>query len=111
VSPNYIGGMRMSAEMLRPHVVEFLDEMLRDKDKNLRIEEVAIGTRSQFIGQTLGSSRFRQVADVLVLAIRDATKGFVYNPGPDLVLADSMKLIVLGPMDAVHKLKDLLSAA
>lgn len=110
VSPNYIGGMRMSAELLRPHVVEFLDEMLRDKDKNLRIEEVAIGQGSAFVGQTLGSSRFRQVADVLVLAIRDATRGFVYNPGPDLVLTDAMKLIVLGPMDAVHKLRDLLTA-
>lgn len=110
VSPNYIGGMRMSAEMLRPHVVEFLDEMLRDKDKNLRIEEVAIGQGSVFVGQTLGSSRFRQVADVLVLAIRDATRGFIYNPGPDLVLTDAMKLIVLGPLDSVHKLRELLDA-
>lgn len=108
VSPNYIGGMRIGAEMLRPHVVEFLDEMLRDKDKNLRIEEVAIPSTSSFVGQTLGSSRFRQVADVLVLAIRAPKRGFLYNPGPDLVLEDAMNLIVLGPMDAVHKLRELL---
>jgi len=105
VSPNYIGGMRMVAEMVRPHVVKFLDEMIRDKDKNLRIDEVAIGQRSPYVGQTLGGSRFRQVADVLVLAVRDATGGFLYNPGPDLVLTDAMKLIVLGPLDAVQRLR------
>ena len=110
VSPNYIGGMRIVAEMVRPNVVEFLDEMLRDKDKNLRFEEVEVGSTSPFVGQTLGASRFRQVADVLVLAVRDAGRGFVYNPGPDLVLSGAMKLIVLGPMTSVHKLRDLLTA-
>src|SRR4029079_18766926 len=31
VSPNYIGGMRLFCELLRPAVVRFLDDMLRDK--------------------------------------------------------------------------------
>src|SRR5262249_52690833 len=31
VSPNYIGGMRMVSELLRPQVVKFLDEMRRDR--------------------------------------------------------------------------------
>ncbi|MBF0593321.1 MAG: potassium channel family protein, partial [Nitrospirae bacterium] len=42
VSPHFIGGMRMASEMFRPTVVSFLDTMLRDKDRNLRIEEVSV---------------------------------------------------------------------
>lgn len=106
VSPNYIGGMRMVSEMLRPHVVEFLDEMLRDKDKNLRIEEVEIVRGSPLSGQTLGGARFRQTADVLVLAVRDPSRGYVYNPGPDHVLVEAAKLIVLGPAMAVVRLRE-----
>lgn len=43
VSPNYIGGMRMASEILRPKAVAFMDKMLRDKgEQQLRIEELRI---------------------------------------------------------------------
>jgi voltage-gated potassium channel len=32
VSPNYIGGMRLANEMIRPKTVEFLDRILQDRD-------------------------------------------------------------------------------
>ena len=42
VNPTMIGGRRMASECIRPEVNEFLDQMLRDKDKNLRLEEVSV---------------------------------------------------------------------
>ena len=42
ISPCFIGGLRMASEMVRPTVVSFLDTMLRDKEKNLRVEEVSV---------------------------------------------------------------------
>src|SRR5207247_2448501 len=53
VSPTAIGGRRMASEVIRPEVNEFLDQMLRDKDKNLRLEEVVIPEGSPLIGMTL----------------------------------------------------------
>ena len=50
VSPNFIGGMRMVSEMLRPSVVRFMDDMLRDKRAAYRIEEVTIGAGSPLEG-------------------------------------------------------------
>jgi len=41
VSPDFTGGMRMAASMIRPHVVSFLDEMLRS-ELNTRIDEVPV---------------------------------------------------------------------
>jgi voltage-gated potassium channel len=40
ISPSFIGGLRIVSEMIRPTVVSFLDTMMRDKEKNLRIEEI-----------------------------------------------------------------------
>ncbi len=106
VSPNFIGGMRLASELLRPNVVEFLDEMIRDRDMNLRIEEVSIPHGSPFAGKTLRESRIRDVTDALVLAIRSGGKGFSYNPGPDTVLAAGVTLVLLGRSASVAKLRD-----
>jgi voltage-gated potassium channel len=41
VSPDFTGGMRIASAMVRPHVVNFMDQMLRS-DKGLRVEELAV---------------------------------------------------------------------
>ena len=52
VSPNFIGGMRMASEMLRPTVVRFLDEMLHE-EQTTRIEEVKVSPGSIMVGRTV----------------------------------------------------------
>jgi voltage-gated potassium channel len=108
VSPNYIGGLRMVSELLRPQVVKFLDEMRRDKAK-VRIEEVDIPPRSPLGGKTLGNSGIRgQSADVLVLAVQiHGKEGYRYNPGADFMLDAGMTLVVLGPLSQVEALRQL----
>ena len=108
VSPNYIGGLRMVSELLRPQVVKFLDEMRRDKAR-FRIEEVDIPDSSPLAGKSLGNSGIRgQVADVLVLAVQVRGKeGYRYNPGADFVLDVGMTLVVLGPLTQVEQLRQL----
>lgn len=77
VSPTYIGGLRMVSEMVRPTVVSFLDIMLRDKDRNLRIEEVAISVQQDGKEiKTIGLSAFRET---LLLAVK-TRDGWTYNP-------------------------------
>ena len=45
MNPTMIGARRLAGELIRPEVHEFLDQMVRDKDKNLRLEEVAVAAR------------------------------------------------------------------
>src|SRR3954447_19879492 len=59
VSPNLIGGMRLASEVLRPHVVGFLDLMLREQSRTLRIEEIVVPTNSPWIGKSLGDIALR----------------------------------------------------
>jgi voltage-gated potassium channel len=91
--------------MIRPQVVEFLDLMLRDRDKNLRIEEVLVPDGSWMVGKPISEAQIRRHTNLLVVAVREAGGRFVYNPGPETEIASGMALIVLGETDSVQKLR------
>jgi voltage-gated potassium channel len=106
VSPNYIGGVRMVSEMLRPNVVRFLDEMLRDARLTYRIDEVTIAAGSALHGQSLRASKLRETFGVTVLALRGAEAvAWQYNPVADAVLEAQMVVVVLGSMEQVGALR------
>ncbi len=109
VSPNFIGGLRMVSEMIRPTVVSFLDIMLRDKDKNLRIEEVPVP--DSFAGAKLESIQLKKFPGALLLAVR-TKETWVYNPSKQHTLADGDVLIFMStPDERVHLEKELQARA
>lgn len=106
VSTTEIGGTRLAAEVLRPHVTEFLEEMLRERHMQLRIEEVDVPPDSPIAGLRLRDAHIRSRSEALVLAIRDGATGkYAYNPGPDAVLSGGSTLIVLVPVEALETLR------
>jgi voltage-gated potassium channel len=94
VAPAYIGGHRMASEMVRPSVVQFLDNIVRDRE-NRRIEEVLVSADSPLAGRTLAEANLRGEVDALVIAIRYLDGHHEYNPGPSQMLRAGMVLIVL----------------
>ena len=42
VNPQEIGGARMAAFLVQPHVTEFLDVVMHDREMELRLEELEI---------------------------------------------------------------------
>jgi voltage-gated potassium channel len=105
VSPNFIGGMRLVSEMLRPAVVRFLDDMLRDKRTPYRIEEVLLGKRALDF-KTVREARVRERFGMTVLAIGAADgSGWTYNPDASEKLEPGMTLVVLGSPEQVETLR------
>ena len=106
VSPNFIGGMRLVSEMLRPAVVRFLDDMLRDKRAAFRIEEVLLGDKAQALGGTLRDARVRERFGMTVLAVRASDNtSWTYNPDASEKIGPGMTLVVLGSPDQVIALR------
>lgn len=106
VYTSIIGGQRIASELIRPTVVTFLDLMLRDKDRNLRIEEITIPENSQIGGETLASAKIRQFGEVLVIAIRQhGAERYQYNPGPNTHLSEGDVLILLGELSCIERVK------
>jgi voltage-gated potassium channel len=105
VSPNMIGGLRMVAEMVRPEVVTFLDEMVRHTDRPLRIEELPVPVGSTLAGRQVGELELARHG-LLLLAVRPAGGGsrFLYNPEPSHRLVGGETLIVLGEPGRVRQL-------
>jgi voltage-gated potassium channel len=92
VSPTFIGGLRMASEMVRSTVVSFLDTMLRDREKNLRIEELTVP--KSFVGKPVSAICLREYPNTLLLAAR--TEGeWIYNPAADYILKSGDTLIFM----------------
>ncbi len=102
VLPETTGGLRMVSLMVRPTAVSFLDQMLRQREVTLRVEEVVIEPSSPFVGKRLSDLKLPQQWNILVLAYQQEDGTLVYNPPADLELRQGMTLIVMGD---VHKLE------
>ena len=109
VNPALIGARRLASELIRPEVNEFLDQMVRDKDKNLRLEEIVIPAGSRFVGLMLKDAPIRRETRALVVAIRGRDRTFSYNPDPDCVIGEGTTLIVLGETESIVKLRRLVA--
>lgn len=90
VSPDFTGGMRIASAMVRPHVVSFLDEMLRTEHR-LRIEEVPVP--AHFVPRRLGDLDLRG-ADFVLLAVR-RHGDWVFNPDAHYLVEPGNTLVAM----------------
>ena len=104
VSANRIGGLRMASEMVRPTVVSFLDQMLRDP-RGYRFEEVVLSSGAPVLGRPFHASPAGQDTVVRLVAVAGANGELVYNPPAELTLAAGQRLVFLGPSDRLHRLR------
>lgn len=112
VAPAQIGGMRLASELVRPTVVGFLDQMLRDTNRNLRIEEVEVHGASALVGKPVAALRLHEHGTgLLLLAIRLETGAYVFNPAADTPVAAGCRLIVMGDPSSVAHLGREAAAA
>ena len=110
VSSNQIGGLRMASEMIRPRVVSFLDTMLRDSQRVMRVEEAEVLPDSPVIGKTLGDLDLFKRVGLVIVARRRATDGnYEYNPSPSSHLSVGDLLIVCCEPDQAEALRAVLA--
>jgi voltage-gated potassium channel len=90
ICPDFTGGMRMASAMVRPHVVGFLDEMLKS-EKHVRVEEVMVP--NQFPPTRIGNLRLR-CADYILLAVRSDSQ-WAFNPTDDYLLCAANVVVAM----------------
>lgn len=107
VMPNFIGGLRMASELIRPSVVSFLDVMLRSKEKTIRIDELSISDSSSYKNKTLRETGILSRKDVTVVALRNgATDTYEFNPPADTALTVGDTVILMGNINAISNIKN-----
>ena len=90
VSPDFTGGMRIASAMLRPHVVNFMDQMLHSDD-GLRVEEVVLphGFEATTVGALVPRSR------EYVLVATHEHGHWVFNPADEHLLKAGTALVLM----------------
>jgi voltage-gated potassium channel len=108
VSPSYIGGLRMASEMIRPTVTSFLDIMLRDRDKNLRVEEIKIPEKFEL--KTVSELGLKSYQHSLLLAARKRTD-WIYNPPDTYIVEPGVTLVFMTTPEGRNMLEELFKEA
>ncbi|MCK4792978.1 MAG: potassium channel protein [Desulfobacteraceae bacterium] len=105
ISPCFIGGLRMASEMIRPTVVSFLDTMLREKEQNLRVEEVSIP--DSLAGKPIAALNLKRFPHMLVLAVR-TREDWTFNPSESYVIEPASNLVFMATPDVRCELEKTL---
>jgi len=105
VSPNFIGGLRMASEMIRPTVVDFLDSMLRSSQGQLRIHQIVVASNSNVAGKKIMESGLKDKFNLLVLGSKLPAQEIEFNPPATQILTAGMTLIVMGDVENIATAK------
>ncbi len=106
--PYSAAGHQLALSLLRPHVVEFLDSATRSIGLSVDIQQMRISEGCEFVSKSLKQLQIRRDLGVIVLAIRKASGGMIFNPPAEEVLQGGDHIIVMGEHEALRKLESLL---
>lgn len=104
VSPDFTGSMRIASAMVRPHAVNFMDQMLRTDDQ-LRVEEVMVPAT---FADTPVRDLIPKSRDYMLMATHEQGK-WVFNPADDHLIKAGTALIVMTNPEGLSQLARLLN--
>jgi len=107
VSPSHIGGLRMASELIRPHVVGFLDTMLKEQGRTLRVEEIEVKPTSPWAGSALHELNLKGRYNLLVLGLKrplaEDSSGLLINPPDNSILDKEQIIIAMGDVKDIQR--------
>lgn len=109
ISSDFIGGLRMVSELVRPGATSFLDSMLRDNSA-LRVEDVQIGLHSRFAKKPLSDCDVFTKAGVLLVSLKHG-HSFHFNPSPATILEGGDTLVVIGNPEQLQSVRSALNGS
>jgi voltage-gated potassium channel len=105
VSPDFTGGMRIASAMVRPHAVNFMDQMLRSDD-GLRVEEVLVPASFSATPLAVLAPRSKEY---LLMATHEHGK-WIFNPPDDHIVKAGAVLVIMTSPDGRMHLERLLKS-
>jgi voltage-gated potassium channel len=106
ILPHAIGGNRMAMLALRPAVVDFIDNVIYSRGREMRLENVDITENSKLIGLTI--KEVRDKTRVSVLAVQKKGGALTPNPTGEGVVEGGDNLIVIGTKAQLSSLEEAL---
>lgn len=111
LTPYTFIGHRLAQSMLRPHVLSFLDVASAfpgAADMEIETEQLHITEASPLCGKTLEEAHVRQTYGLIVLALRKAAGGMLFNPDGGTRVDRDDVLITMGERSKLKRMGEEL---
>ncbi|GAB4304530.1 MAG: hypothetical protein Kow0068_26250 [Marinilabiliales bacterium] len=109
IMPDKIGGQRMAKLVSQPDIVEFLEYIMLQDNKDVKIEELSCEKMAScFANKSIRELDIRNISGANIVGLRQAMGNYIINPSPDIILTSEDKLFVLGNSEQLIKLKQIL---
>ncbi|MDC1105348.1 potassium channel protein [Prolixibacteraceae bacterium] len=109
IMPERMGGQRMSKLVMQPDVVEFMEYVLLQSNKDVALEEVGCDYMCRmFEGRTIDELKKVDVSGINIVGIKQKSGKYIYNPQNNYELERTDKLFVLGSVVQVSEFRTTL---
>jgi len=109
IMPERMGGQRMARLVTQPDVVEFMEYILLQRNRDISIQEVHCQKMAKNnLGKTIGELNLGSVTGTTIIGLKNAEGKYVFNPGGDYTLSIQDQLFVLGSPEQVKNLNKYL---
>ncbi len=107
VKPYELSTARMINLLLRPGIIDFIDNVARHEKRLISMEEIVVNSNSKLTGKTLQESAIRQDLNIIIVGINRGEGDFIYNPVSSSIIEADDKLIAIGEESNLQKLAEL----
>jgi voltage-gated potassium channel len=108
VTATKLMAQRINAMAARPDMENLLQEFLYKKDTPLDMEEAKVSKTSWLVLQKIKVARFRDVANVTIIGIRQKDDKFIPMPTGDTIIMPESKLLLIGTGAGIMKAKKII---
>jgi voltage-gated potassium channel len=99
---------RINAMAARPDMENLLQEFMYKKDTPLDMEEAKVSKTSWLVLKKIKVARFRDVANVTIIGIRQKDDKFIPMPKGDTIIMPESKLLLIGTGEGIRKAKKII---
>lgn len=103
VSPYASAAIRITQNILRPTITDFLELALSGEGIELALEELKIPENAPFVDKTLMDSNIRNDFDLIIVAIKRHDGTRVFNPSSLELIHAGDTLIAIGPQNNIDR--------
>jgi len=108
VTATTLMAQRINAMAARPDMENLLQEFLYKKDTPLDMEEAKVSKTSWLVLKKIKAARFRDVANVTIIGIRQKDDKFIPMPKGDTIIMPESKLLLIGTGEGIRKAKKII---
>jgi voltage-gated potassium channel len=109
IMPDKIGGQRMAKLVAQPDVIEFIENIVLQRSKDVTLKEISCSDMDKsYTGQSIEQIGIRDISGANIIGLKTEELNYIFNPAPSYVLSNKDKLFALGTPEQLDSLKKAL---